>query len=457
MAAAANHAKLTEGPIHRHLVDMALPMMLGILSAVAFNAADTYFVGQLGTGPLAAISFTFPVVLLVINLSVGLGAGISSVLARAIGAGDDAAAQRLATAALLFTVLFSIILSVLGLLTIEPLFALLGAQPELLPDIRAFMTIWYPGLGFVILSMAAIAILRSVGETRLPGYLMVAASLLNIVMDPVLIFGLLGAPRLEIAGAAIATVTSRGLLVAVLFHILWRRGLLERTWTGVTDLLVSWRRILHVGLPATGTNVIIPLTMGAIVALVATFGSDAVAGFGVALRIEGVMLVVYYALSAVIGPVAGQNLGAGKPQRVREALRISVRFCFVSGIAIAVIMAFAGGPIASIFSDEARVVEVAQLYLWITPISYGGAGAVMVCSATLNGLGLPGRAVIVSVTRMLVLYLPLAYFSAPYLGLDGVFVAGSFANLFAGVFAYRWFRSANLGPEEATDAPRAAD
>jgi putative MATE family efflux protein len=340
MAAAANHAKLTEGPIHRHLVDMALPMMLGILSAVAFNAADTYFVGQLGTGPLAAISFTFPVVLLVINLSVGLGAGISSVLARAIGAGDDAA-QRLATAALLFTVLFSIILSVLGLLTIEPLFALLGAQPELLPDIRAYMTIWYPGLGFVILSMAAIAILRSVGDTRLPGYLMVAASLLNIVMDPILIFGLLGAPRLEIAGAAIATVTSRGLLVAVLFHILWRRGLLERTWTGVTDLLVSWRRILHVGLPATGTNVIIPLTMGAIVALVATFGSDAVAGFGVALRIEGVMLVIYYALSAVIGPVAGQNLGAGKPQRVREALRISVRFCFVSGIAIAVIMAFA--------------------------------------------------------------------------------------------------------------------
>jgi putative MATE family efflux protein len=428
-------------------------MMLGILSAVAFNAADTYFVGQLGTGPLAAISFTFPVVLLVINLSVGLGAGISSVLARAIGAGDDAA-QRLATAALLFTVLFSIILSVLGLLTIEPLFALLGAQPELLPDIRAYMTIWYPGLGFVILSMAAIAILRSVGDTRLPGYLMVAASLLNIVMDPILIFGLLGAPRLEIAGAAIATVTSRGLLVAVLLHILWRRGLLERTWSGVADLLVSWRRILHVGLPATGTNVIIPLTMGAIVALVATFGSDAVAGFGVALRIEGVMLVIYYALSAVIGPVAGQNLGAGKPQRVREALRISVRFCFVSGIAIAVIMAFAGGPIASIFSDEARVVEVAQLYLWITPISYGGAGAVMVCSATLNGLGLPGRAVIVSVTRMLVLYLPLAYFSAPYLGLDGVFVAG---NLFAGVLAYRWFRSANLGPEEAADAVKAAD
>jgi putative MATE family efflux protein len=346
MTAAANHAKLTEGPIHRHLVDMALPMMLGILSAVAFYAADTYFVGQLGTGPLAAISFTFPVVFLVINLSVGLGAGISSVLSRTIGAGDGAGSRRLASAALLFAVLFSAALSLLGMVTIEPLFTAMGAEPELLPDIRAYMAIWYPGLGFIILSMSAISILRSIGETRLPGYLMVLASLLNIVIDPILIFGWFGAPRLEIAGAAIATVASRGLLVAILIHFLWRRELLDWRWAGVGELMTCWRRILHVGLPASGTNVIIPLTMGVVVALVATFGSDAVAGFGVATRIEGVTLVLYYALSAVIGPVVGQNLGAGKLDRVRQAVTISVRFCFLSGVVTALILALVGGAVA---------------------------------------------------------------------------------------------------------------
>jgi putative MATE family efflux protein len=449
MTAAANHAKLTEGPVHRHLVDMALPMMLGILSAVAFNAADTYFVGQLGTGSLAAISFTFPVVFLVINLSVGLGAGISSVLARTIGAGDGTGARRLASASLLFAVLFSALLSLLGMVTIEPLFTAMGAEHELLPDIRAYMVIWYPGLGFIILSMSAIAILRSIGETRLPGYLMVLASFLNIVMDPILIFGWFGAPRLEIAGAAIATVASRGLLVAVLFHLLWRRDLVEWRWPGAADLIDSWRRILHVGLPASGTNVIIPLTMGAIVALVATFGSDAVAGFGVATRIEGVTLVIYYALSAVIGPVVGQNLGAGKVERVHQAVAISVRFCFLSGVVTALILALFGGAIAGLFSDEARVTAVAQNYLWVTPISYGGAGAVMVCCAAFNGLGLPGRAVVVSVLRMLALTLPLAYLSAPFLGLFGVFAAGSLANLIAGVVAYRWIRLTNLGPEGA--------
>lgn len=458
MTAAANHAKLTEGPIHRHLVDMALPMMLGILSAVAFYAADTYFVGQLGTGPLAAISFTFPVVFLVINLSVGLGAGISSVLSRTIGAGDGAGSRRLASAALLFAVLFSAALSLLGMVTIEPLFTAMGAEPELLPDIRAYMAIWYPGLGFIILSMSAISILRSIGETRLPGYLMVLASLLNIVIDPILIFGWFGAPRLEIAGAAIATVVSRGLLVAILIHFLWRRELLDWRWAGVGELMTCWRRVLHVGLPASGTNVIIPLTMGVVVALVATFGSDAVAGFGVATRIEGVTLVLYYALSAVIGPVVGQNLGAGKLDRVRQAVAVSVRFCFLSGVVTALILALVGGAVAGLFSDEAQVVTVAQHYLWVMPISYGAAGVVMVCSAAFNGLGLPGRAVVVSVLRMLVLTLPLAYLSAPFLGLFGVFAAGSLANIIAGIVAFTWLRSVCLDAEGTgpPSAPRKA-
>ena len=440
MASTGRHAKLTEGPIRRHLTDMAVPIMWGILSTVAFNAADTYFVGRLGTGPLAAISFTFPVIMVVLNLSVGLGAGVSSILARTIGAGDEGAMRRLATDALLLALINSLILTGLGFATIEPLFRLLGAEAGLMPDIRAYMMIWYPGAVFLVGSMCAISILRAVGETRIPGYLMVAAAILNIIIDPLLIFGLFGFPRLEIAGAAVATVFSRGLLLALLLRLLVKRDLLDLTRWGVGPLMTSWRRVLHVGLPAAATNMIIPLAMGVIVALVATFGSDAVAGFGVASRVEAVALVIYYALSAVIGPVAGQNLGAGKHQRVKEAITVSLVFCFLSGAVSALILAFAAEPIARLFSEEPRVIEAARDYLWIVPLSYGGAGAVMVCNAAFNGLGQPGRAVLISATRMLVLHLPLAYLAASLFGLHGVFVAGSLANLLAGIGACLWMR-----------------
>jgi putative MATE family efflux protein len=440
MASTGRHAKLTEGPIRRHLTDMAVPIMWGILSTVAFNAADTYFVGRLGTGPLAAISFTFPVIMVVLNLSVGLGAGVSSILARTIGAGDEGAMRRLATDALLLALIISLVLTGLGLATTEPLFRLLGAEPELVPDIRAYMVIWYPGVVFLVGSMCVISILRAVGETRIPGYLMVGASILNIVIDPLLIFGLFGFPRLEIAGAAVATVLSRGLLLVLLLRILVRRELLDLTRLGVGPILISWRRILHVGLPAAATNMIIPLAMGVIVALVASFGSDAVAGFGVASRVEAIALVTYYALSAVIGPVVGQNLGAGRRDRVREAITVSLFFCFASGAVFALVLGLAAAPIASLFSGEPRVIEAARDYLWIVPLSYGGAGAVMVCNAAFNGLGQPGRAVLISAARMLLLHLPMAYLAAAFVGLNGVFVAGSLANLLAGIGACLWMR-----------------
>ncbi len=156
MNAALKRARLTEGSVRGHLFEMAVPMLWGILATMSYNIADTYFIGRLGTGQLAAISFTFPVVMLAINLSIGLSAGASSVVARRVGSGDWQAVQRLASGAVLLGVGVSLTLTMIGLLTMEPLFLWLGAEPELLPDIKSFMVIWYLGLGFMILSIVAI-------------------------------------------------------------------------------------------------------------------------------------------------------------------------------------------------------------------------------------------------------------------------------------------------------------
>ena len=209
-----------------------------------------------------------------------------------------------------------------------------------------------------------------------------------------------------------------------------------------TPVLSLWADVLHVGLPAAGTNVIIPIATGVVTAMIAKYGPDAVAGFGVASRIESLMLVVFYAMSAIIGPFVGQNMSAGKADRIYLALRLCTVFCLGFGLLIAALLALGGNWLPSIFSDSPEVTRVAGLYLWIVPISYGTYGMVMIMNASFNGMGRPMPAVMVSIARMAFLYLPLAFAGDHLFGVAGIFGAYAAANIVSGLFAYAWARSA---------------
>ena len=436
-------ARLTEGPVSGHLVRLTVPMIWGLLAVMTFSVADTYFVGRLGTAELAAMSFTFPVVMVLISVSIGLGAGTSSVVARAIGRGDRDRVRRLTTDSLVLSVLVVGMLTVLGAFTIDPLFLALGAGPDLLPLVRDYMLIWYLGIVFLIVPMVGMSAIRATGEARIPALIMAGAALINIALDPLLIFGLAGFPRLELQGAAVATVISRALtFVATLWVLHYRQGMLSFERPDLAAVVGSWRSILHVGLPAAGTNAVIPLATGIIVVMIAAHGPAAVAGFGAATRVESLTLVVFYAMSSIIGPFVGQNLGAGQRDRIRQAMRQIMIFCFGLGAAIALILWALAVPTAALFSDAPEVVAVAAAYLIIVPVSFGGAGVIMIANAAFNGLGLPGKAVAVSLLRMFAITLPAAYLGARVFGVAGIFGAISLANLAIGVGAYLWFQRA---------------
>ncbi len=435
------HARLTEGSVPRHLVDLTVPMIWGILAMMAFNVTDTWFVAQLGAPELAAMSFTFPVVMVLISLGIGLMAGTSSVLARAIGEGDQQRVRRLTTDAVALSVLLSIALTVVGLMTMEPLFRLLGASDDLLHLVDDYMAIWYAGFLFFLVPMVGMGAIRATGDSRLQSRLLIGAAILNLILDPLLIFGWLGFPRLELQGAAIATVAARAMTFLVGFYALqFKMNMLTYEVPHLSTMWESWKSVLHVGLPAAGTNIIIPVSTGVIIALIAGFGSDAVAGFGVATRIEGVALVIFYAMSAIIGPFVGQNLGAGKGERIRAAMRLSALFCLVWGALLAVVLSLGAEALTRLFNDDPEVVAVGASYLWIVPISYGTAGIIMVVNAAFNGLGRPLPGVAISVTRMFILYVPLAYVGARVFGVWGIFVAASVSNVIVGVAAYLWNR-----------------
>ncbi len=449
-----SRAKLTHGPVSQRLRELTVPTVWGVFAMMTFNVVDTWFVGQLGTRELAAMSFTFPVVMTLMSVSIGLSAGTSSVLARAVGEGDHEQTQQLATDALILSAVITIALSVIGYLTLDPLFLLLGAPQDLLPLIREYMVPWYLGLMLMLLPMVAGGALRATGEAGMAGRLLIGGSIINIIVDPLLIFGLAGLPRLELAGAAYATLIARAaILVAGLRIMHDRLDLIATSRVTLERVSASWRGILHVGLPAAGTNIIIPVANGVIVALVATYGPEAIAGLGIATRIEMFSLVIFFAMSGIIGPFVGQNLGAERRDRILLGLKQCYIFCMALGAAVAIVVGLAAVPVAGLFSESAEAVEVAALYLWIVPISYGAAGIVMLVNAAFNGLGKPLPATTISVTRMVIVYIPLAFAGRELFGIPGIFAAYAASNLLVGAGAAYWGWTACRGAPQRELAP----
>jgi putative MATE family efflux protein len=436
-------AKLTDGPVGGHLLAMALPVLAGIFAMMGQGLIDAYFLGRVGDRALAAYAFSFPILMIVTSVAIGMGAGTSSVVARAIGKHDMRRARRLATDSLLLSFLVTLWFCIVGVLTINPLFRLLGAPEDMIPLIRGFMLILYSGVPFVVVGMVGMASMRATGDTRLPSTLMILGAILNVVLDPIFIFGLGPIPAMGLNGAATAALMARGVIfVGALYLMRGRLNMISFNRPDPAELRRSWRDILHVGIPAAGTNAIVPIATAIITALIATEGPEAVAGFGVASRIESLVLVMFYALSAVIGPFVGQNLSAGRIDRILEALRLCMWFCVLSGLVIAASLAMFSSALPSLFSDNDNVTSVARLFLWIAPLGYGGYGLVMTINASFNGLGKPLPGVVVSLMRTILLYVPLALLGRYLFGVVGVFGAYALANVTTGVVAYLWLKHA---------------
>jgi putative MATE family efflux protein len=422
---------------------MTVPVLLGIMTMMGQALIDAWFLGRVGDRALAAYAFSFPILMIVTSVAIGLGAGTSSVVARAIGAGDHRRARRLATDSLLLSFLITAVVSLLGVLTINPLFRLLGAPEDMIPLIRGFMIILYSGVPFIVVGMVGMASMRATGDTRLPSKLMIMGAILNVTLDPIFIFGLGPVPAMGLNGAAMAALLARGTtFVGALYLLRGRMNMLTFNKPDKDELIKSWKDILHVGLPAAGTNAIVPIGAAIITAMIARYGPEAVAGFGVASRIESMMLVVFYALSAIIGPFVGQNVSAGRTSRILRALRLCMMFCVMSGLLIAASLAVLADFLPSLFSSNDEVVNMATLFLWIAPISYGAYGMVMVMNAAFNGLGQPMPAVGISVGRIVVLYLPLAFAGMVLFDAAGIFAAYAVANIISGIVAYQWAKKA---------------
>jgi putative MATE family efflux protein len=419
------------------------PMMIGMVALISYNLADTYFVGQLGTMELAAISFTFPVSFIVGAVTMAFGIGTSSVCARLFGANKLEDVERVAIHTIMLGAVTGLLVVAIGLSTIDPLFTLLGANETTLPVIHRYMRIYYWGGLFLVLPMITNSVMRASGNAKTPAMIMTGSAIMNVILDPILIFGLFGFPRLEVEGAAIATVLSNvATMVVSISYVVFHERLITFRHLWPKLILDSWRRVLHVGLPSMTSSLIAPLTTAFITYQVAQFGQEAVAGFGVASRMEGLSLLAMMSLSAAVTPFVGQNFGAQRYDRVDDGVRWCYRFSLIYGLTVAAILALTSVYIAEFFTEDPKAIATANLHMRNVPLSYFLLGFAMTVNGAFNAIGKPMPAMFISLTRTILLYAPLAFLLASLFGLVGVFVAACTANLSAGTLGFLWFRRA---------------
>ena len=446
---AASAGNFTQGAVHSHLIKLTGYMVLGFISIMTASLMETIYIGRVGTEELAAISFTFPLVMIMQAVSMGLSVGASSVVARIMGVGDTAKAKLLNTHCIVLVLSLTAVLGLLVYFNLERFFTLLGAENKVLDLTLDYMQIWLLGMPFFTITLVGMTLMRAMGDAVTPGYLMTIGSSLHIVIAPFFIFGLLGLPALGLKGAAVSFVMARMVSFLSYAYVMVIRD--ELLIFKMAGFFSSCRDISHVGLPAVASNLIAPVSMGVITRLLAGHGAVVVAGFGVASRIESMIQMIIFALSMSLAPFVGQNWGAGYFQRVKLALRLANWFALSWGLFAYIVLLVTAEFLVTLINDDPGVIQSAVYYLIIVPLGMGFMGVMANANSSFNALGKPLPPLLISTLQMIVVYIPLALLGDYLWGYVGIFIASATTVCLLGTISWVWINKEvglKAGPDE---------
>lgn len=426
---------LVEGSISHHIFRLSGVMILGFLAMTLVHLVEIFYLGIVGLDALAAIAFSFPVTMSLSAFIRGIGIGASSIVARSNGEANIEIAAMTTTHGYLMALAITFILALTGNVCANSIYHLLGARGEVLALATAYTQIWFLGYPLLGVAMVANGIIRSFGNARYPLLIMTSAPLVQVIVAPFLIFGLMGFPELGLLGAAWSSVCGAIVMFLIASYWLISEKLFRAEFKSIG---VSCWNILHVGIPAAATNLIQPFGMGVTTWLLAGYGITIVAGFGVASRIESVVAMVTIGFATSIVPIVGQNWGARHFDRVHDALRTCYIACHGWGLFSAIIMWIAAPFFVRLISDDPDILASAVDFLFIVPISLGFLGMINVATHSFNALRKPGPALILSLARLYIIYVPLALMLSNWLGYTGVFIATALSSILVGILAWLW-------------------
>ena len=428
---------------------LSVPVMLGMGLHTLYAVTDMIFVGRLGGDEVAALSFSMPLVFFSIGITFGLGTGATSVIARLLGAGLKKDADNAAKHAVLIALAIGGVVIAAALLWKREIMGLLGTSGEVTGLAVQYFEIVAPGFFFTILNTTFRAIMAGEGNTITPISFQASGTVINVLLDPLFIFW----AGLGISGAAWATVVSQ-FLVLLLFavHIFVRRGtFLDFRFDDFNPCARTAWDILRVGLPASGSMVIISVGAMCTNWIVSVFGNAAVAGLGVGGRLDSIYFMPTFALASSQVTLAGMFLGAGRIDLIRKTMVYTMLWGQVLAVSFAFVFYFFATPLCAIFTSDQQIIAVAVSYIRVIALAFPFITVGLISGRVFQGLGsgLPG--LVLSALRVMVISVPLAYLFTRVLGfgLTWVWGASATAGLITSLVATVWIQRRLRQLEEA--------
>jgi putative MATE family efflux protein len=428
-------SQVLKGNISSYILKQSAVLLLGVLLMASFMLIDVYFISQLGSEALAAVSYATPIMSLLVSLLLGIGAGIVVVVSNTAGGGNSPRLHKVLISSFSFSLLFGFLLLFALVLGSEYLFRSLGAEGVVLEHLLAYFDVLSMGMFFLCLLVAFTSLARALGNHKLLTYTMLVLVAVNALLDPLLIFGYLGFPQLGIAGAAWATTIAIMLSMWVpVPYLLQQFPRHAKSWK-VRDFM-EWRQIMAMAFPIALANMLVPLGNTFFVRMLSTFGDDAVAAYGAGSRIDMLVIFSFTALTAVLAPFVGQNLGAGQPERAQKGVNSGLSYVFLLGVVAALLATFYRGEISAVFATEDTVGTALGDYLSIVPWGYAANGFVMVSLTVINVYQKPWWATSLAICHICLFYLPLTYMASELHSFEGVLAAYPVSHMMAAGVSY---------------------
>ena len=431
---------LTEGGILRNIWHISLPIVVGNMLQNTFNIVDMIFVGKLGPAAIAAVGMSGVIMGTLYVAIFGIYMGTTAMVARFIGAKEKTKAENVAMQSVILGLFCYVFILIAGYTLAGPMLKCLGASEEVLTHGVGYIRVMFIGSIMMILSFILGSALRAAGDALTPMVILAISTVLNICLDPLLIFGLWGLPELGVAGSAVATVIARAIGVFILLWLFLNDKAIIRLRIANAKIdLPLMGRIMRIGVFASIQGILRNVSGLILTRIVATYGTFAVAAYVIGMRLQFIVLMPGFGLATAVATLVGQNLGAKKPERAARTAWITV------GIG-AGIMAFMGliyiifaRDIISIFNDHPEVLKTGVVYLRILASTFGIIAFGIILGRALNGAGDTVSPMIITAIGLLGFRIGLSLILTQSLGLMGIWIGIASSSVIQGLMVTAWF------------------
>ncbi len=430
---------LSQGPVTRQIFVFALPMLVGNIFQQLYTIVDTIIIGQyIGTDAVAAAGASFPVIFVLVSLVIGITTGTNIIISQYYGAKNYEAIKRAIDTAFVFLFFASIALTTLGLIFIEDIWRLIGLPAHLVPDATTYFSVYAAGIILMFGYNATSAILRGLGDSRTPLYFLIISTMLNIGFDLlfVLVFDW------GIGGVAFATVLAQGIAFGLSVIYLNRfHTLIRFTLTGLTFDWDIFRKSLRIGIPTGVQTTFVSLGMLALISIVNRFGTNTIAAYTIAWRIDGFAAMPAMNFAMAFTTFVGQNLGADRAERVREGLISTLKMTTSVSLTMTAVAWIFGRQLMAVFTSDPEVIDIGYSYLVIVSSFYVVFSAMFVINGVMRGAGDTIIPMFITLISLWLLRIPAAHFLSGQFGAEGIWWGIPVAWVFGLIAAYTYYRT----------------